>query len=341
MKNINFPMKITFISRLIFLAFFFSLLYSPTQLIASQSKDSIWRSESLLSKSNGAQSSARFTADTHALKQILSNAPDLKNKELGQAGIYLYLPLDDDNFSLFEVFENSPQSKAKKNNLKTYTAFGIDRLELIGHLDIGVRGFHAMIIGSGKPIYIDPDFMSFKKNKSLGIPQKDIPNQYQIIKKDNTHKFQCGFENHNQSSNKSSPEITSNILSRQVGNELRKYRIAVTTSAAYAAAVSTGGTEQEKIDSTLEAIGTAINRINVVFNQDLSIQLDLVDDDRLIILDPEENPFSNNANADIDIVTQKINEFIGSANYDIGHLFTVSGGGLALFQSVCDTQTKG
>lgn len=332
----------------ILLAVLISLITLPIQTEANSSVDGVWTQNHLLSRMqkssapNEAINSIALLADTQMLSQKLSGAPNIQQKALGHSGVILYLPLDDGSFTNFEVFESSHLSATTSaTKTKFFKAFGINRPELIGHLDIGVRGFHGMILGSDKAIYIDPNFEIYKKEKQQNKTQNSIPNQYRAFKLDKPSSFQCGFENHATTLESTSFTKENTLLARQSGSELNHYDIAVTVSAEYAEAVSSEGSDEQKIAETLSAIETAINRINVIYNQDLSIQLDLVNDPDLIILDPEANPFNNDADSDIAIVTQKINEFIGSANYDIGHLFTVSGGGVAFLGSVCSNTNKG
>ena len=98
---------------------------------------------------------------------------------------------------------------------------------------------------------------------------------------------------------------------------------------------------QARID-TQGAIVTAIARVNDIYKKDLAIQLELVpNNDDLIFLDKNTDEYENDANDDIDNVTSKIDEIIGNNAYDIGHLFTVEGGGLAGLGSVCDSSRKG
>lgn len=342
----NRPIKMRIIFDLFIALFIIGLASTPSDSKAEDSLDGIWSQNNLFSKTASTQSfnAIKLLANTQLLSQKLSQAPDVENKALGHEGIILYLPLDDGSFSPFEIFKSKNLIKQTSKTLtktQTYKAFGIERPELIGHLDFGIRGFHAMILGADKPIYIDPNFEKFKKEKKINPKNHRIPNEYNAFKLDKPKAFQCGFKNHATHLEEAFPKIQNDILARQNGTELLTYRIAVTTSAEYADAVSSEGTDEERIDETLSAIETAINRINVIYNQDLSIQLELIKDERLIILNPALNPFTNDANSDINIVTSKINNMIGSQNYDIGHLFTVSGGGLAFFQSVCDNKIKG
>ncbi len=121
---------------------------------------------------------------------------------------------------------------------------------------------------------------------------------------------------------------------------LRRYRLALTCTGEYARAV--GGATPTKA-SVLAAMVTAVNRINEVYERDLGITFELVaNNDALIFLDPATDPYDN---ADADALLRgshtEITRRIGTAGFDIGHVFATGGAGLATLASVCDPRHKG
>ena len=120
--------------------------------------------------------------------------------------------------------------------------------------------------------------------------------------------------------------------------QLRTYRLAVAVTGEYTAAF--GGTKL----GAMSGIMTTINRVNEVFNNDLGVHLELVaDNDDLIFTSPSSgSPFTNDSNSmELDKVPAFINSIITTDDYDIGHLFTTSGGGIAFLPSVCSTDRAG
>ncbi|MEI2747185.1 MAG: reprolysin-like metallopeptidase [Ferruginibacter sp.] len=114
---------------------------------------------------------------------------------------------------------------------------------------------------------------------------------------------------------------------------LRSYRLAVACTGEYAQAV--GGTTAPLLHS---AIVTSVNRVNGVYEQEVSVRLVLIANNNLIeFLTPAGDQFTGNDNATILINESQtvINNNIGSANYDIGHTFSTGGGGLAQLGCVC------
>ena len=113
----------------------------------------------------------------------------------------------------------------------------------------------------------------------------------------------------------------------QYGNQLRTYDIAVATTGEYTALQ--GGT----VSLGLAAVATTINRLNLVYETDLCVRLNLIaENDQLIFTDPYNDPYT-----DFDLSSQLdenqwlldnavTNGFI--SEYDVGHVFSTAGGGL-------------
>jgi hypothetical protein len=117
---------------------------------------------------------------------------------------------------------------------------------------------------------------------------------------------------------------------------LINYRIAIAATGEYTA--KHGGT----VAGAMSAIATTINRVNQVFEQDLGIHLSLVENnDKLIYVNASTDPYSGSDSKEYLYQNQNnIDAIIGSENYDIGHLFTTSGGGLAAIASTCNNSRK-
>jgi len=79
-----------------------------------------------------------------------------------------------------------------------------------------------------------------------------------------------------------------------------------------------------------------------VLERDLGIHLNLVENNDLLInTDASSDPFTNTKLLDLVFQNQEfIDAIIGNANYDIGHLLTSSGGGLAAIASICNNGNK-
>jgi hypothetical protein len=83
----------------------------------------------------------------------------------------------------------------------------------------------------------------------------------------------------------------------------------------------------------------AVNRINLIYRRDLSITFTLVSGANTVFPDPATDPYDNTDNAaQLAINQTTLDNTIGGANYDVGHLFGTGGGGIASSPSACSTQ---
>ena len=90
-------------------------------------------------------------------------------------------------------------------------------------------------------------------------------------------------------------------------------------------------------------MNTSITRVNGIFEKDLSVKLILVEDnDKLIFLDKTTDNITDfDPNKMLNEVQSKCDNLIGDANYDMGHIFSIGGDGLAGLGVVCVSGQKG
>lgn len=146
----------------------------------------------------------------------------------------------------------------------------------------------------------------------------------------------CGYE--------PDPELMAELEAfglpdKAVGDcQLREYRLALACTGEYFNAV--GGTQASVVTEMMRAI----NRVNEVFRSDLAIQLTIINlptpsnGIQLVYSNPASDPYTND---DGDIMLDEnqatVNSVIGAANYDIGHVFSTGGGGIASLASPCSS----
>jgi hypothetical protein len=113
------------------------------------------------------------------------------------------------------------------------------------------------------------------------------------------------------------------------GETLKTFRLAMAASGEYTQ--FHGGT----VALGLAAIVTVVNRVNQVYEVDLSVSLQLVgNNDEIVYTDITTDPYDNSGN-DIDTNQSVLDNIIGSQNYDVGHVVNTGAGGLAALGSVC------
>ena len=97
-----------------------------------------------------------------------------------------------------------------------------------------------------------------------------------------------------------------------------------------------GGT----VAGVMAEYNTAMARINGVFERDANITMQLVaNNDQIIFLNAATDPFTNNNIGGMLDQNQSVcDNTIGTTNYDIGHVFSTGGSGVAYWRSACSTQ---
>jgi hypothetical protein len=115
-----------------------------------------------------------------------------------------------------------------------------------------------------------------------------------------------------------------------------QYRLALAATGEYTA--FHGGTKA----LALAAMTTTINRVNGIFEKDVAVRMVLVaNTDLLIYTDGATDPYTNNSGSAMLPQNQTNTDLlIGPANYDVGHVFSTGGGGLATVGSPCDATVK-
>src|SRR5690606_38242002 len=125
---------------------------------------------------------------------------------------------------------------------------------------------------------------------------------------------------------------------------LRTFRLALACTAQYSIfhlnnqGVPSGATEAVKKAAVLSAMNVTMTRVNGIFERDLSVTMEIIPTNTdIIFLETATQPFTgnNNGNTLLNEAQGVIDSNIGFANYDIGHVFSTGGGGIAMLNSPC------
>lgn len=253
--------------------------------------------------------------------QLMSQLTDITYREgfiNGRIG-ELSLPYPDGSLHTFTVKRNQtmhPLLNAKFPQIMTFDAYATDGSGAFGKWDITPKGFHAMIMIPGQStVFIDPMF--------------DGNNQYYMVyrKKDfiTDKKWTCDV----QDALESKPEQTAKSMFGTC--DLRTYRLALSATAEYT--IFHGGT----VLLAAAAQVTTMNRVNGVYEKDIAITMVIIpNNNNIIYTTSATDPFTNGTPGTMINQNQtNTDNLIGSANYDIGHVFGTNSGGLAGLGVVC------
>ncbi len=242
-------------------------------------------------------------------------------------GILVSLPMPDGSFQNFRV-ENSPilapELAQRYPEITTFIAVAENNALMSGRLDLTPSGFHAIIFTPQGTVYIDP-YQSGSRLEYISYYKQDLQNFKEP--------FYCGVTGQRVDA---SHGLQDHILMSPVGDVLISYRLAVAATGEYTA--FHGGTGA----AGLAAIVTTINRVTGIYERELSVRLILVaNNDLVVYTDPDTDPYSNNDPFALLTENQaNLDSVIGTANYDIGHVFSTGGGGLAGLGVVCNPSAK-
>jgi len=268
----------------------------------------------------------------NALRSTLRNAPIEAAYNLGLPGVKMNLPNPNGGFTTFDIYESpiiAEPDYSKFPNIRTYIAVNSRNKVEHGRIDITEQGFHGMIFTDGDTYFIEP---------------ASLNNQQSLItyyKSDNKtpQDFICGTED---------PEFTDESLEVRdplacnSSMNLVSHRTAVACTFEYAA--FHGGT----VALALSAIVTTVNRVSGVYEKDLGVRLILIGTNSSILYTAgngytaANDPYTNgNGSTMLGQNQTTINAVIGINNYDIGHVVSTGGGGVAYLGCVCNSNKAG
>ncbi len=321
-------MKITTLYRIFYCVVFVLAFTANTK---SQTTVSYWKdskekfatspSSSIVDKYRSVQ------LDLPLLKALLNGAIDETLPNAFSNGTVISLPMPDGSFSKFSVAVSTLMPKQLMDNfpmIRAFTAKGIDDPTAIAKLDYTQWGFHAMILSAEGMVFIDPavlgntsDYISFYKKDS--------------------HRAQSYIcETMDELESQRSIPQNPNLILLSSGATLKTYRLAVACTGEYAAFY--GGT----VSGALSGIVTSVNRVSGVYQNELAVRLTLIANNNLIVYtNSGTDPYTNGSGSTMLGENQtNCDGVIGSANYDVGHVFSTGGGGVASLRVPCVSGSK-
>lgn len=229
--------------------------------------------------------------------------------------ILVNLPTPDGTMARFKLAESpiqSPELQAK-SAVRTYKVVGIDDRVATGRLDWGPNGFHGYIQGAKGDYVIDPPTLGDRTSMVAYYRKESFqPHSGWMCNVIQPTTWEKAIRGSNLRAN--------GMLSAQNNTALKTYRLAMNATIEYTAFY--GGT----VPGAQNGIVTSINRVNQVYERDLSIRMTIVLNNPYVGADPFTN---NNGSAMLGQNQTACDANPGNANYDIGHVFSTGGGGIA------------
>ncbi|MBA3649018.1 MAG: T9SS type A sorting domain-containing protein [Chitinophagales bacterium] len=305
----------------------FSLFFSAIQ---SYSQSSLfWKNISINTLDNSAQdiSLPQFCRllqlDVDGIKSFLKEASSYSSTIYKADPLIISIPMPDGSSEDFQIRAYAVMAEGlstKFPSIKTYKGVGISDRHASIRLDLTDEGFHTMILSPRGQSFIDP------------VPGKNSEIYMSYYKKDLSPacNFICGIKTED------SDFESVNSAWRSIGTELRTYRLALACTGEYAR------TKGDSVAGALAAMVTSLNRVDGIYEQEFDIHLVLVDsEEKIIFLDGTTDPYTNNDGYAMLSENQAvIDDSIGSDNYDVGHVFSTGGGGIAGLGVVCNNGRK-
>ncbi len=309
------------------------LLFSLGSVAAAQDARHVWTD---LAAGADAPQVDRATAPTEyralaldfeAIAAHLAAAPEEQMPGQTDGGVLVALPLPNGEFVTYRMVESSvmqPGLQARYPNIRTYLGHEPNLRRSTVRVSVTPQGFHAMAFHPDGTFYVEP-MVQHDRDHAMSywrstLPPRD-PHLHPIDEVEPANDDFPGID----------PERSERI---ENGEILRTYRIAIGTTFGYTSFHSSG---TANVEDALAAMVVAMNRINGIYERDLAVRMLLVENnDEVIFTTSADDPYPSGISGTLLNVNQNtLDSIIGSANYDIGHVFTTAGGGLAQLRSVC------
>jgi hypothetical protein len=259
---------------------------------------------------------------------VLLRSSALRDDYLGtEQGIEISIPDPNGRMQRFSlvydpIMHTTDQTRFPE--IRTYSGWGLDDKTAFMKCDITPRGFHAMVLtGKTDTWYVDPYFWDSKT-----LHQVYFKGDYPKREDDN---FDCKLLNNNLVDS-----LKNNQISERAGDcKKRTFRLALAATAEYTAFHS-------GMTMAAAAMNTTLNRINGIYERELSVRMNLVaNNSNLIYTNAMTDPYTND---DGFVMLQEnqnnINTVIGTSNFDVGHVFSTGGGGVAYLGIICNSLYK-
>ena len=266
--------------------------------------------------------------DDISIKEILWNAPNASSVLPKDSPISIAISLRDGKSANFRISEYNTKEPALAEmfpNIKSFIGVHESDPLITLRADYTVHGLRAVIDNHGVKTFIDHYQRNDKEHKVIYL--KDEFSSHDL--------FSC-------SAFKAKGIDVSQGNKSMIGDcQFREYQLTISATSGYTG--YHGATSAAQANLVMSAIETSINRINGIYEREVAARFVLVGNTNLLwFYNYVNDPFGGNAanpaeasGAMLNTNVTETNNAIGSANYDIGHVYSLGDGGIAATPSIC------
>ncbi|MCC6971715.1 MAG: hypothetical protein IT434_16000 [Phycisphaerales bacterium] len=270
--------------------------------------------------------------DEAVMRQILGGAPREGTPEAAHP-VVVTIPKPDGTFARFSAVESPVYEagfEALCPDMKTYLGQGIDDPAATARFDLTVHGLRAQVLSPAGSYWVDP-YTKGEAAYSVSYWKSDLTNQHEA-------EWACDLKG------KSPTDRAAAGFSTRAAVTRREFALAQACTGEYAAKFFVASdTDAVKKSKAQAAIVTAVNRVTGVYENDIAVRFILVANNiNLVYINGSTDPYTNNNGGSMlgENITN-CNAVIGSANYDIGHVYSTGGGGVAYLGVLCTANKAG
>ncbi len=257
-----------------------------------------------------------FNLDAPALRQELFTVVGSNRMK---SSTVISLPNADGNLEAFEVFEASnfePDLQAKFPEIRAYSGKGITDKYATVKLSISPQGIQTMV------------FRTETANEFMEPYSADhtVYSVYRSHRNKGELPWNCTTEE-KQLATSINKQISQELYAAGSSTGILKtMRLVQSCNGEYANYF--GATSSAQVGLVLAAYNATLTRCNGCYEKDLALHLNLISNTTAVIYySPSTDPYSTQMSQWNLQLQQTLTAVIGSANYDIGHMFGASGGG--------------
>ncbi|MBK9150548.1 MAG: proprotein convertase P-domain-containing protein [Saprospiraceae bacterium] len=272
-----------------------------------------------------------YALDNEAMRLLLWSAPHEKDTDVHSSKVQIEIMMAGGISDLFRIVQYDmmePELAARFPDIRTF--YGVSTTDPYRYvrIDYTEQGFRAVIRDIGYQVFID-HFQRGDKTHRIVYYRHDYKK---------TPKWGCLVSG----DDRNAREHDHGQRGVLIGDcQLRSYRLAQATTGEYSNYHGATSPAQEGV--VMSAVVNIINRVNQVYEAEVAVRMILVNNtNTLFYYNPATDPFTgNDAGIMLDQNITNTNNVIGSANYDIGHVFGGTGNnGVAYLAGVCNTTLK-